>query len=119
MTYLVDDKCIKCRYTDCVSVCPVDCFYIGENSIAINPDECIDCGVCEPECPAGAIRADTDFEPEEREKWLDINTRMAELWPVITEKIDEMDDADANNPKLNPDIGDKTEFLSENPGEEV
>ena len=91
MTYLVDDKCIKCRYTDCVSVCPVDCFYIGENSIAINPDECIDCGVCEPECPAGAIRADTDFEPEEREKWLDINTRMSELWPVITEKIDEMD----------------------------
>jgi len=114
MTYLVDDKCIKCRYTDCVSVCPVDCFYIGENSIAINPDECIDCGVCEPECPAGAIRADTDFG-DDKEKWLDINTRMSELWPNITEKIDQLPDADKFNPKLNPEVGDKTDDLSEEP----
>ena len=51
MTYIVDDSCIKCKYTDCVEVCPVDCFYEGENTLVINPDECIDCGVCEPECP--------------------------------------------------------------------
>ena len=60
MTYIVKDECIKCKLTDCVEVCPVDCFYEGENFLAINPDECIDCGVCEPECPIDAIKADTD-----------------------------------------------------------
>ena len=60
MTYLVNEKCIKCKYTDCVEVCPVDCFYEGENMLVINPDECIDCGVCEPECPVDAIISDTD-----------------------------------------------------------
>ena len=62
MTYLVNEKCIKCKYTDCVEVCPVDCFYEGENMLVINPDECIDCGVCEPECPVDAIISDTDDE---------------------------------------------------------
>ena len=60
MTYIVNDKCIACKYTDCVEVCPVDCFYEGENTLVIHPDECIDCGVCEPECPADAIRPDTE-----------------------------------------------------------
>ena len=60
MTYIVKDECIKCKLTDCVEVCPVDCFYEGENMLAINPEECIDCGVCEPECPIDAIKADTD-----------------------------------------------------------
>jgi NAD-dependent dihydropyrimidine dehydrogenase PreA subunit len=60
MTYIVNDNCIKCKYTDCVEVCPVDCFYEGENMLVIKADECIDCGVCEPECPAEAIRPDTD-----------------------------------------------------------
>ena len=60
MTYIVKDECIKCKLTDCVEVCPVDCFYEGENFLAINPDECIDCGVCEPECPIDAIKADND-----------------------------------------------------------
>ena len=60
MTYIVKDECIKCKHTDCVEVCPVDCFYEGENMLVINPDECIDCGVCEPECPIDAIKADTD-----------------------------------------------------------
>ena len=60
MTYVVLDNCIKCKYTDCVEVCPVDCFYEGENFLVINPDECIDCGVCEPECPAEAIKPDTE-----------------------------------------------------------
>ena len=71
MTYIVNDKCIKCKYMDCVEVCPVDCFYEGENMLVIHPDECIDCGVCEPECPVEAIRPDT--EPG-LEKWLKVNT---------------------------------------------
>lgn len=80
MTYVVTDNCIACKYTDCVSVCPVDCFYEGENMLVIKPDECIDCGVCEPECPADAIRADT--EPD-MEKWVTFNAKYAEIWPVI------------------------------------
>ena len=64
MTYIVKDECIKCKLTDCVEVCPVDCFYEGENMLVINPDECIDCGVCEPECPIDAIKADTDDSVE-------------------------------------------------------
>ena len=70
MTYVVTENCIKCKYMDCVEVCPVDCFYEGENMLVIHPDECIDCGVCEPECPAEAIKPDT--EPG-LEKWLKIN----------------------------------------------
>jgi NAD-dependent dihydropyrimidine dehydrogenase PreA subunit len=65
MTYVVIDNCIACKYTDCVEVCPVDCFYEGENMLVIHPDECIDCGVCEPECPADAIRPDTEPDMEE------------------------------------------------------
>ena len=91
MTYLVNDKCIKCKYTDCVEVCPVDCFYEGENMLVINPDECIDCGVCEPECPADAIISDTE---DEAGKWLEINKKYAEKWPNITEKKDPPTDAD-------------------------
>jgi NAD-dependent dihydropyrimidine dehydrogenase PreA subunit len=71
MTYVVTDACIKCKYMDCVEVCPVDCFYEGENMLVINPSECIDCGVCEPECPAEAILPDTE---NGLEKWLELNT---------------------------------------------
>ena len=71
MTYLVNEKCIKCKLMDCVEVCPVDCFYEGKNMLVIKPDECIDCGVCEPECPVDAIVSDT--EPGS-EKWLEMNT---------------------------------------------
>ncbi len=85
MTYVVTDNCIRCKYMDCVSVCPVDCFYEGEHMLVIHPDECIDCGVCEPECPAEAIKADT--EPG-LEKWLVLNAKMAAVLPVITEKQD-------------------------------
>ena len=67
MTYIVNDNCIKCKYMDCVEVCPVDCFYEGENMLVIHPDECIDCGVCEPECPVDAIKPDTEPGVE---KWL-------------------------------------------------
>ena len=72
MTYIVNESCIRCKYMDCVEVCPVDCFYEGENMLVIHPDECIDCGVCEPECPVDAIKPDT--EPG-FEKWLDINAK--------------------------------------------
>lgn len=82
MTFVVTDNCIACKYTDCVSVCPVDCFYEGENMLVIDPVECIDCGVCEPECPADAIRADTE---DGMEPWVAFNAKYSKLWPVITE----------------------------------
>ena len=90
MTYVVTEACIKCKYTDCVEVCPVDCFYEGENMLVIHPDECIDCGVCEPECPADAIKPDT--EPG-LEKWLEVNTEYAKSWPNITQKKESPPDA--------------------------
>src|SRR5277367_3941091 len=77
MTYVVIENCIKCKYLDCVEVCPVDCFYEGENMLVIHPDECIDCGVCEPECPAEAIKPDT--EPN-LESWLKVNADYAKSW---------------------------------------
>ena len=84
MTYIVTDPCVKCKFMDCVEVCPVDCFYEGENFLAINPDECIDCGVCEPECPVDAIKPDTEDDPDGR--WLKINSDYAKVWPNITVK---------------------------------
>ena len=81
MTYVVVDACIKCKYMDCIEVCPVDCFYEGENFLVINPDECIDCGVCEPECPAEAILPDSEGGLE---KWVEINQKYAAIWPNIT-----------------------------------
>lgn len=90
MTYVVIDNCIKCKFTDCVEVCPVDCFYEGENMLVINPDECIDCGVCEPECPAEAIKSDT--EPG-LETWVDLNAKYANIWPNITVKKDPLPEA--------------------------
>ena len=92
MTYAVTENCIACKYTDCVSVCPVDCFYEGENMLVIHPEECIDCGVCEPECPAGAIIADTESDAE---KWVDLNRKYAAVWPVITEAKEPLAEADA------------------------
>ena len=83
MTYIVKDECIKCKLTDCVEVCPVDCFYEGENMLVINPDECIDCGVCEPECPVEAIIPD---DLDENKKWLNLNEKYSQIWPNITTK---------------------------------
>ena len=91
MPYVVTENCIKCKYTDCVEVCPVDCFYETDLMLAINPDECIDCGVCEPECPAEAILPDT--EPG-TEKWLNLNREFAPQWPNITKKGTPPGDAD-------------------------
>src|ERR1700752_3121202 len=90
MTYVVNESCIKCKYMDCVEVCPVDCFYEGDNMLVIHPDECIDCGVCEPECPVDAIKPDT--EPG-LDKWLALNTEYAPKWPNITIKRDAPADA--------------------------
>jgi len=109
MTYIVDDSCIKCKYMDCVEVCPVDCFYEGENMLVILPDECIDCGVCEPECPAEAIHPDTD---DGAEKWVEMNAKYAAVWPNITRKTDSP--ADADEWKDTPDKYPK--HFSENPG---
>ena len=84
MPFVVTGACIKCRYTDCVEVCPVDCFYEGENMLVINPDECIDCGVCEPECPIEAIKSDEELAPNQMH-WAQLNQRYSALWPNITE----------------------------------
>ena len=91
MTYVVTDNCIKCKYTDCVEVCPVDCFYEGENFLVIHPDECIDCGGCEPECPAEAIKPDT--EPG-LDKWLKLNADFSESWPNLTIKKEPLPEAE-------------------------
>ncbi len=91
MTYVVIEACIKCKYMDCIEVCPVDCFYEGENMLVINPDECIDCGVCEPECPVEAIQPDTE---KGLEKWLELNRSLSAEWPNITRKGEAPADAD-------------------------
>ena len=83
MTYVVDERCIKCKTTDCVAVCPVNCFYEGESMLVIHPDECIDCGVCVPECPVDAIKPDT--EPG-LEMWLELNREYAQKWPTSRPK---------------------------------
>ena len=90
MTYVVTESCIKCKFMDCVQVCPVDCIYEGENMLVIHPDECIDCGVCEPECPTEAILPDSD---EGADKWLDLNTKQSNLCPNITRKGEPPSDA--------------------------
>ena len=84
MTFIVGDNCIKCKHTDCVEVCPVDCFYEGQNFLVIHPDECIDCALCEPECPVDAIFAD-DEVPEDQVPFIELNAELAEVWPNITE----------------------------------
>ena len=92
MTYLVTENCIKCKHTDCVEVCPVDCFYEGPNFLAINPDECIDCGVCIPECPINAIIEDTNLD-HDIPFWVNLNKRLSTKWPNITKKKSALPDA--------------------------
>jgi ferredoxin len=110
MTYVVIDNCIACKYTDCVEVCPVDCFYEGENMLVIHPDECIDCGVCEPECPADAIRPDTEANMTE---WVEFNRKYSTSWPVIVTKKDPLPDATARDGETDK----RTKYFSEAPGE--
>ena len=108
MTFVVTEACIKCKYTDCVEVCPVDCFYEGENMLIINPDECIDCGVCEPECPAEAIQP----ESEELLKWVELAREHSASWPNLTVK--KAPPADADEFKGQPDKFAK--FFNPEPG---
>ncbi len=111
MTYLVTESCIRCKYMDCIEVCPVDCFYVGENMLVIHPDECIDCGVCEPECPVEAIVPDTGGDNDG--KWLEINTKFAEIWPNITRKGEPPADAD----DYKDEAGKFEKYFSDKPGE--
>jgi ferredoxin len=92
MTFVVTDACIRCKYTDCVSACPVECFYEGENMLVIDPDACIDCGVCVPECPADAILSDTEAAAE---PWIPFNAAHAARWPNLSRRKDPPADADA------------------------
>ena len=110
MTYIVNDKCIKCKLMDCGEVCPVDCFYEGENMLVIKPEECIDCGVCEPECPVDAIEPDTN---EGTAEWVKVNERYSEGWPNITKK--RPDDVPKDQEKWRK-VKNKIKFLSEKPG---
>ncbi|MCB9733064.1 MAG: ferredoxin family protein [Deltaproteobacteria bacterium] len=110
MAYIVAEPCIKCKYTDCVAVCPVDCFYEGENMLVISPDECIDCGACEPECPVNAIYEEDDL-PEKWAEYVELNERLAAEWPNITEQRDPLPTADEFK-----DVEGKRDQLSESPG---
>jgi ferredoxin len=92
MTYVVTESCIRCKYTDCVEVCPVDCFHEGPNFLVIDPEECIDCTLCVPECPVNAIYAEDDL-PEDQKQFTELNAELAKKWPVLTEKKDAPEDA--------------------------
>ena len=109
MTYVVTEACIKCKYMDCVEVCPVDCFYEGENMLVIHPDECIDCGVCEPECPVEAIVPDSESNLDQ---WLVLNRDYADKWPNITRKGEAPENAD----EFKDVDGKYDKFFSANPG---
>lgn len=93
MTFVVTEACIRCKFTDCVEVCPVDCFHEGPNMLVIDPDECIDCTLCEPECPVEAIKSEDDLSEAEHE-FLELNAELSKLWPTITEIKDPPEDAD-------------------------
>jgi ferredoxin len=99
MTYVVIDNCNKCRFTDCVVVCPVDCFHVAEDMLYIDPDECIDCGACVPECPVEAIYPEDEL-PEDKQEWIAINAEKAPDLPVITEKQDPLPTAEAKKKEM-------------------
>ncbi len=93
MTYVVVESCIRCKYTDCVEVCPVDCFHEGPNYLVIDPEECIDCSLCVPECPVDAIYSEDDL-PKEQQHFLELNAELCKTWPVLTEMKPAPPDAD-------------------------
>lgn len=107
MTYVVTEQCVRCKYTDCVEVCPVDCFHEGPNMLVINPEECIDCALCVPECPVDAIYHEDDV-PAEQQPYFALNEKYARVWPVILAQKPAPPDADewANKP-------DKTKLIEE------
>lgn len=105
MAYVVTENCIKCKYTDCVDVCPVDCFREGPNFLVIDPDECIDCTLCVPECPAEAIFAEDDV-PASQQAFIALNAELSKTWPAIVERKEAPPDADDWNKRP-----DKTKLL--------
>lgn len=105
MTFVVTESCIRCKYTDCVEVCPVDCFHEGPNFLVIDPDECIDCTLCEPECPVEAIYPEDDV-PEGLEHYIALNAELAKQWPVINRKKEPLPDAEEWK-----DVQDKLKYL--------
>lgn len=107
MTFVVTESCIRCKLTDCVEVCPVDCFREGPNMLVIDPEECIDCNLCVPECPVNAIYAEDDLPPEQT-SFLALNAKLAKEWPSITVKKDAPPDADAWR-----EVKDKLQYLEE------
>ncbi len=111
MTYVVTESCIRCKYMDCVEVCPVDCFREGENFLVIDPEECIDCNLCVDHCPVDAIYAEDDV-PEDQKQFVELNAKLAQQWPVIDHQKDAPEDADDWADKK-----DKFTLLSEKPAE--
>jgi ferredoxin len=105
MTHVVTESCIKCKYTDCVDVCPVDCFKEGPNMLVIDPDECIDCAVCIPECPVNAIYAEEDT-PEDQKTFIAINAELAKVWPTITDAKEALPESEQFK-----DVKDKREMI--------
>ncbi len=110
MPYIVTDACIRCKYTDCVEVCPVDCFYEGANMLVIHPDECIDCGVCEPECPVEAIVPDSDPKAD---AFMELNRKYSESWPNITRQKPPLPEAEEFKDKT----GKYEAYFSPEPGD--
>ncbi len=110
MAYVVAEPCIKCKYTDCVAVCPVDCFYEGEVMLVIHPEDCIECGACQSECPVEAIFHEDEL-PEKWGDYVELNARFCEEWPEITEQKDPMDTAEEFK-----DVDEKRAHFSENAG---
>ena len=110
MTFVVTENCIKCKFTDCVEVCPVDCFYEGPNFLVIDPGECIDCALCEPECPAEAIFSEDEL-PEDQLDFLQLNEELSKKWSVISERKEPMADAEkwCYAPQKRPMLDQKTE----------
>jgi len=92
MTFVVTDNCVRCKYTDCVVVCPVDCFHAGNNMLVIDPEECIDCALCVPECPVDAIYAEEDV-PDDQQQFFEINATYSKIWPILTVLIEAPADA--------------------------
>jgi ferredoxin len=107
MTFVITDSCIRCKYTDCVEVCPVDCFHEGPNSLVIDPEECIDCALCEPECPVEAIFSEEEL-PADQTNALALNARLSQKWPVITVKKDPLPEAEQWK-----DVANKSQHLEE------
>lgn len=105
MTFVVTENCIKCKYTDCVDVCPVDCFHEGPNFLVINPDECIDCQLCVPECPIDAIFEEDDV-PDDQQEFIQLNAELSQIWPVITELKPAMPEAEKWD-----DVANKLKYL--------